>query len=283
MQKPNLFEYLDVCHYLNDLYKFRKKTESGFSYQLWSQEMSIRSRSYLRALVIKEKPIHESILPQLIKGLSLKSEELVYFDLLFRYNTAQIKELKNAYGAQLVTCWKKNVEEVQVKDIAEFLADPINPVVFTYLSFDDSISDFDEMCKNIGCEALRLQNAIRCLVWQKLVEGTVDSDGKISYKTVQPFFKVPSLAFSSVLKEFHIKGLALAQEASRLSSEQRKYFSTFVAVNEEQFLSVQAMIEEFNQKIMQITHDNLIKGKKIYRLNVQIFPVSNEISQQTPP
>lgn len=282
MQKPNLFEYLDVCHYLNDLYKFRKKTESGFSYQLWSQEMSIRSRSYLRALVIKEKPIHESILPQLIKGLSLKSEELVYFDLLFRYNTAQIKELKNAYGAQLVTCWKKNVEEVQVKDIAEFLADPINPVVFTYLSFDDSISDFDEMCKNIGCEALRLQNAIRSLVWQKLVEGTVDSDGKISYKTVQPFFKVPSLAFSSVLKEFHIKGLALAQEASRLSSEQRKYFSTFVAVNEEQFLSVQAMIEEFNQKIMQITHDNLIKGKKIYRLNVQIFPVSNEISQQTP-
>lgn len=277
MKKPNLFEYLDVCHYLKDFYKFRKCTEPGFSYEAWSNEMSIRSRSYLRALVLKEKPIHESILPQLIKGLSLKTEELVYFDLLFRYNSVQIKELKNSYGTQLVSFWKKNTQESEIQDVAEFLADPINPVVFTYLSFDDSPSGFDEMCKNIGCEPLRLQNAIRCLVWQKLIDGIVEADGKISYKTVQPFFRVPSLPNNQLLKAFHIEGLSLAQEASHLPSEQRKYFSTFIAMSEEELLSAQTMIEEFNQQIMKLLNNNLITGKKIYRMNVQVFPVSNEV------
>jgi uncharacterized protein (TIGR02147 family) len=279
MKRPLIFEYLDVGLYLQDVYKYRKSQEKNFSYAAWAEEMGIRSRAYLRALVLKEKPIHESIVPALIQGLRLNDEEVEYFDLLLRHAGAVLNSLKEAYGRQLLIKWKGVLQKIEIKDMQEFLSDPLIPVVFTYLSFDDSAPGVQDMARDLGCDVGRLQTALRCLIWQKLVNGEVREDGSVTYKAIETFFSVPSLPQSQVLKRFHLEGLSLAEQASELPSEQRKYYSTFMAADEAQFQKAQALIQDFNQRLLALLGHSQLRGKKIYRLNIQIFPVSNTVGE----
>lgn len=274
MTKPDLHQYLDVRSYLSDIYQFRKKTEPGFSYEVWTQEMGFRSRSYLRAIVIGEKPLHESALANFIKSLNLNATEIDYFNLLFRYSLAPTQELKDSYGRQLLQQWKINLSQIEVKDIESFLSDPFIPVLFTYFSFRDSSSDPEIICKALKCSLPNLRSAIKCLVWQKLIDGNIDEKGNIVYKTVKPYFTIPSISKSQYLKDFHREGLQLATQAIQKPSEERKYFSTFVAINETQLLEAQKLIEEFNQKLLAIYDSEELKEKKIYRFTSQIFPAT---------
>jgi uncharacterized protein (TIGR02147 family) len=241
MKKPDIYEYLDLRLFLKALYDYRKRFESGFSYELWATEMGFRSRSYLRSLVIGTKPLHDSILSPLVQSLQLDAGQTDYLTLLLNYSVTESKALKESYGRQLIHQWKVRIQQAQVTDIAEFLGDSVIPVLFTYLSFADASSDPAELEKVLHCEGERVKNALRCLVWQKLVEGQIDEHGKIRYRTVQPFFEIPSVPGNAALKQFR------------------------------QF---QELLQDFNQRVLALHESPELGEKKIYRFNAQIFPAS---------
>jgi len=274
MKKPDIFEYLDLRLYLVDFYRFRKTHESGFSYEKWTQEMGFRSRSYLRAVVVGKKPLHESLLLPLTKSLQLDGDGIDYLTVLLGYSIAPSPELKESYGRQLLQKWRAQIQRIEVPDISEFLSDSLIPVVFTYLSFEDASSDLALMAKHLHCEITRLQKALRCLVWQKLVEGSLDENGQVLYTTVSPFFKIPSLPNNLALRSFHREGLKQAEQAIEKPSAERKYYATFVAMDETQFLKFQELVQEFNDRMLSTFNSPELKEKKIYRVNTQVFPVS---------
>lgn len=277
-QRPNIFEYLDLKSYLGDVYNYRKTKEASFSYQRWADEMGIRSRAYLRAIVIGEKAAQESLTSSLLKGLQLSEDEAEQFILLLRAETAATPELKQLHTRQLMANWKVKLQQLEVKDSSEFLSDPFLPVLFTYLSFDQNSPNQKKMCEDLQCQPTELQEALRKLIWLKLIDGTVLDSGDISYKTIQPFFRVPSTNASPYLKEFHRKGIQLAEKAAELPSDQRKFYSTFVALNSDEFKQVQDLISDFNQRLLKLFNSTNPDGKKIYRINFQALPVSGEIT-----
>jgi uncharacterized protein (TIGR02147 family) len=272
MKHPNIYEFLDLRLYLFEIYQCRKLKESDFSYEKWAQEMGFRSRSYLRSIVIGEKPMHESLLVPLTKSLSLDVQQTDYLTLLLRYSIAPTTSLKESYGRQLIREWKAQIQKVEIADIVEFLSDSLIPVVFTYLSFKDVSSNLNVMCRFLNCEADRLQNCLRVLIWQKLVDGTIDDQGQIQYKTIQPYFKIPSLPGNPILKTFHQEGLRLANHAMERPASERKFYATFVAMSDDQFQKFQELIQDFNQRLLAICDSPDLQEKKIYRFNAQIFP-----------
>jgi len=274
MKKPDIFHYMDLRLFLKDLYLYRKSAEKSFSYEKWAEELGFRSRSYLRALVAGDKPLHESILEPLYKSLGLDEKRSDYLTLLLRYSTAPSDGLRESYGRQLIAQWRSLLHQIQVQDISEFLADPIIPVLFTYLSFQDATSDIVLLSKFLQCDPGRIASAMRCLVWQKLVDGTVQADGQISYKTTAPYFQIPSVPGNDALRNFHREGLRLATEALERPSTERKCYAAFVAMNEEQFGKFQELIQDFNQRLLSICDSSELGEKKIYRFNAQIFPAS---------
>ena len=274
MNKPDIFDYLDLRLYLEDLYKYRKTTESGFSYEAWAAEIGFRSRSYLRDLVIGKKPLHDSLLLPLSRGLDLDQDRLDYLILLMHYSVAPSVDLKLSYGRQLLYKWKVKIQQVQIADLVGFLSDSLVPVLFTYLSFPDASSDLEQMAEYFGVERERIQNSLRCLVWQKIVDGQFDEQGRVYYKTVQPFFAVPSENGNSLLKSFHKEGLKLAEQAMDRPSAERKCYATFLAMDEKQFLEFQKVVQDFNQRILGAFHSQQLGEKRIYRFNAQVFPVS---------
>lgn len=276
--RPSIFTYQDVLVFLKDIYKFRKHSVPGFSYDVWAKEMEIKSRSYLRALIMGTKPLQIQLLPNLLKGVTLNDEECGYFVALLHLHLAPTPALKVIYLKEVFTVWNAKARVTQVESVEEFLADSLAPAVFTYLSFDDHSSDVTRMAQDFQCSEHRIQLSLRNLIWNRLVEGSITEEGLVQYQTVTPYFKVPNMPGSSVLKKFHVEGLKLSQQSAELPSELRKLYSTFVALSEEQFKQTQGLIEDFNSKLLGILEDKSVRDKKIYRFNQQLFPVSEKIS-----
>lgn len=279
MQYPDLYEYLDTSLYLKDLYKYKKAKVPNFSYDLWATELEFKSRSHLRDIVIGQMPLTETLIPLFINGLKLDSQQTEYFTLLAKYSYAQSKQLKEVYGKSLIMLWKAKLHQIEVQDLQSFLADPILPVVFTYLSFDDTSSEISEISKRLNCDVLRVQNALKCLVWQKLVDGKIAEDGSVQYKTAQPFFKIPYSPNNHYLKQFHLDGLKLAEQAQELSVNDRRFYSSFVALSVEQFEEAQKMIRECNDRILSLFDSPTLDQRRIFRLNTQIFSMSAQQSE----
>lgn len=275
MKQPCLYQYLEISLYLKDLYKFKKSAISSFSYDLWAKEIGFKSRGHLRDIVIGKAELTESLIPVFIKGLNLNTTEIEHFTLLVRYSTAQSDITKAIYGKLLMANWKAKLNEIEIIDIESFLSDSVIPIVFTYLSFDDTASDLKEISSLLGYDKTRIQNALRCLIWQKLVDGQIDTQGVIKYKTTQPFFKIPDLPGNNFLRNFHIDGLNLAIQAHDFPTQSRKFYSSFMAVDDDQFIQIQNLIQQCHEKILALCNQPQLGTKKIYRLNTQLFPVSS--------
>jgi uncharacterized protein (TIGR02147 family) len=277
--KPLIYDYKDFAEYLNALYKFRKRTEASFSYEKWAEEMGIKSRSYLRSMVLGENAPTLSLVPSLLRGLKLNEEETSYFITLINFQLAPAPEIKAIYMKEIFRRWTRQIQETQIQDIAEFLADPVVPQLFTYLGFEDSPSDIQQWASDLRCSEEQIKNALKCLIWQKLVDGAVQDNGDVVYRTTSPFFRIPSDPANAHLKRFHAEGLKQAQEAAQKSSEHRKMYSAFVALSPE-FAKAQGLIQDFNQQILAIFHEKSIAGKKVYRLNQQLISVSEAVQTQ---
>jgi uncharacterized protein (TIGR02147 family) len=274
MQAPNLFEYLEVQYYLLDLYKYKKATVPSFSYALWASDLGIKSRGHLRDIVTGQVEITENLIPVFIQGLGLNSEEIEYFTLLVRYSTASSRTTKAAYGKVLVQNWKIKLHQLEIQDLQKFLSDSIIPVVFTYLSFDDTSSEVKTIANSLNTDTSRIQEALRCLIWQKLVDGHIDSDGIVKYKTVQPYFKIPDHPNNEFLKTFHMEGLKLAMKSHDLDPQTRKFLSTFVALSPQQFEEAQDILRDCGDKILGLFESPTLDERAIYRINFQLFPAS---------
>ncbi|AFY02411.1 TIGR02147 family protein [Bdellovibrio bacteriovorus] len=275
--KPNIYDYNSLPGFLKALYKYRKSTEEGFSYEVWAGEMGIRSRSYLRYLVLGEKPPTHSVIPALIKGLQLNEDELTYMNILVNFQLATTDSMRTLYLREIYKRCTRNLQETTIQDISAFFSDPLVPQLFTYLSFADSPSNLESWAQDFRSSIERIQNALKCLIWQKLVIGEVKEDGSTIYRTENDFFRIPSSPDNQHVRSFHAEGLRQAQEAVRGPTENRKLYSTFIALSADQFQKAQELIQDFNSQLLAIFNEKSITGKKVYRLNQQLLSVSEVI------
>jgi uncharacterized protein (TIGR02147 family) len=275
--KPQVYDHRNLSEYLTAVYEYRKRAEYGFSYEKWAEEMSIKSRSYLRQVALGKKIPAATLLPSLLKGLSLNSEETNYFVALFNQVIAPTPEIKAIYNKEIFKTWTRKIQEVQIQDLTQFLADPMIAHLFTYLSFDDSPSDLAQWSQDLNCDQERIERALKILIWQNLVEGKMDDDGQVMYRTTSPYFTIPSGA-SQHIRQFHMEGIKQAQASFDGPKEHRKMWSGFVALSEVQHAKAVEIINEFNQQLVAIFNETTIDGKKLYRFNQQLLTISQEVS-----
>ena len=273
MNEPNIFEYLDIRHFLKALYKYKKFKEKSFSYSQWADELSIKSRGNLRDIITGKASLGENLIPQFLKMLQCDNDKAEYFVLLTRYSYAPTEEIKEIYGKKLLPMWKRKLHEVEIKDIEGFLSSSITPILFTYLTFDDTSTSISEIAENLHCDEIDIRNSLRFLTWNKLIDGEVLPNGEIRYKTTQPFFNVPTTLNNSFIRDYHINTLKLAQQAHNYEKSSRRFQSYLIALTPEEFSFAVKTIKECNDQLLGLFNSSQLGHKKIYMLNYQVFPV----------
>lgn len=277
--KPQLVEYLDIHLYLKDLYHFRKNTERDFSYESWAAELNIKSRSFLRLVILGKRTLTVPVFQTIIQKLKLTSDEVVYAQVLFQYSFSSESGLKNLYGKELAKQWTAHVNQVVVEDLETFLADPFIPVAFTYFTCDKSSSDVLAVAKILMTTPARIKNAIIALTKLDLLECNVNDKNEIIYRAKQNYFRVPQTPGFNFLKTFHLDGLEQARKAHDLPFNERKFRSLLMTLSQEQIELAERLINDFATGIFkQMEMQKISETTKVYRLNLQLFPVSEVIT-----
>lgn len=289
LKRPYVFNYIDLQLFLRDIYAFRKKSEKNFSYESWAQELGLRSRSFLRLVITGRRNLTDQVFPLFAASLNLLPNELDYLSLLFRYSTATDRLLKESYGRQLIGKWNSHLEQVQIENVSEFLKDPSIPIVFTYFTKAKVSSDVRVIAHLLNLSKERVLLAIQALTYLRLLIPEMNDMQEICYRTAGPYFNVPNMPNNDFVKNFHFEGFRLAEQAHDLPFDQRKFRSLVLTMNEQQMKTAQQMISDFTRTVLSslatatpsasaIEEDTSHGSKsKIYRLNLQLFPVSEEI------
>jgi len=268
--KPQLKRYLDIHHFLQDLYEYRKRTEDGFSYETWSQELDFTNRSFLRQVVTGRRSLTTETAELLKKRLHFETSDKDYFDLLIRYSRATNHKEKEVLGQQMMKILKSESSQCEIGDYHAFISKPLHPQVQTLLSFVDIPKTPENLARILNKDLADVEEAL--LLLQKIKMAEKDEFGE--WRAVVRSFKVSDKLGSQALLQYHREALGEAIEASKLPPSERRYRSLLLPLNPDEFAVFLSEFNDFAERMKRKFDIDDFRGRKLHQVNLNIYSVS---------
>ncbi len=276
--KPEIKKYLNVHKYLQDYYEFRKSSNSDFSYEVWSREIGLKSRTYLRLLVFATRPINEPTAELLRKSLDLSSEDGAYFICLVHYTQSRTEEQRRVFGLQLSRYLTPNVDFHEVQQSFEFVANPLLPVLQTLLTFEDVIKTPASLSNILNVAEEQIVEGLKNLEGIGLAKKEEETK---EWASVSSSWRVPQNLKDLGLGEFYRNTLKKAEQSLHLPGEERRFRSLFVALSKDEYGDLLKDFEVFIQEQLKKRNVNEIENRRLYQLNFNLFPESKLMKTST--
>ena len=266
--RPVIFEYLDVLSYLKDYYLFRKSSSDKFSYETWSRELGLNSRSFLRMIVIGKKKVTAKLAEAITNQNFSTKLEKEYFVCLVKYSHARNSEERQKYGQKLMQILRSQYRP-QIVEKYEGFGKPLLPRLLTLIGFRDVGKSDSNLAKILKVKETEIKNALEVLEKLNLIN-------KINGEWVSEIstFKVPDKYGNSFLRQFHYESLEEAMRAFDLPKETRRFKSLILALNEKSLADLNQMLDEFSSEQVQRYECQEFASKNLYQLNFNIYPVT---------
>ncbi|WP_413560558.1 TIGR02147 family protein [Bdellovibrio sp. HCB209] len=277
---PVIFDFLDIQFYLQAYYQFRKSQDKQFSYDSWSQELGINSRSFLRLMVIGKKKVSARFIDSFCL-LTLKDpSQEEYFRYLVKYSQAASQKDKQAFGASLVQILKVNTQQKTIPEFESFVSTPLKPRLLTLLSFSDIDHSSQTLAQLFNIKESEIQKALHEMQEAGLIES--DSvDGQKRWKSANKKFKVQDKKGSEDLAKFHKQSLLDAIAAISLPLEVRTYKSLILPMSPEELaLFTQAMNTFSSEQFAKFSSDEYA-GRRLFQINLNVHPVTEPLREGT--
>lgn len=265
--EPNIFSYLDICLYLQDVYSYRKKLVTGFSYELWAQEMDVKSKSYLRFTVIRKRKISDEMAQKYIQNLKLDPHEKDYFVYLVLYSQAKNAEQKKVYGEKLTQLLRSNKNIPEVPSNADLLSNPLVIAVRSLLTFVDVTRTVTELSRLLKRPQAEIESALHNLQSQNLAEFV---NGQ--WQATQDYIRVPTTPADKAILSYHRESLLKAIDSQNLPADERSYRSLTLALSQEEYQNYLSELGCFVTQLFGKFKSESLTSKRLYQINFNLFP-----------
>lgn len=274
---PYVFNYINVNKYLLDYYAYRKTMTSKFSFDIWSAEMNLKSRSSLRMVCQGKKIVTDVFVEKFAANEKLSNSEKEYFNLLARYQHEKSKELKNAIFARIAEKTKILGNPTEIIERMKFLSDSILPTLHMLISFADFRATETNLIQTLKITKTQLKKHLDTLESLGLIQSqTVESKKEKTWVSTCKYFKVPDQVNNEAIKIYQKETLAESSEALLQKQEEETRFRTILfSLAQADFTHLSEDIENFMSKLKFKYGNDFIKDKKIYKVNLQTYPVTD--------
>lgn len=268
--KIPVFSYTDYRQLLKDYMKVRQARESHFSLRMFSRLSGFQCHNYMSLILQGKRNLASDHVRAITGVLKLTRQETEYFEILVAFNQSRTKDLQNRYITKLLSYWKRNpvttLNPAQYEIVSRWYCLVIREMVL----LDDFKNDPEWIARRLGkpVTASDVEEALRLLKECALLK---EVDGKLTQvdSNVLAEGEVPSLAIRNYHRNFIPKGI---EALDTVPIEEREINGTTIAVSPETFKKIKKRLKEFQVELLQmIPHDD--KQRRIYQLNVQLFPV----------
>lgn len=265
-KKPSVFDYLDVCQFLQTHYEWRKEHNPDFSLAKWSEELGLGSKVTLRFILKGMRSISPRSALVFRSQLFTTDLERNCFDALISYSQAKTTSEKQSFGMTLLALHKQSMTYVAV-DASVVEKSIYAPLVLALLTFQDLPKNSKTLAQLLNADENLISRVLEQLESEKLVNQS--SCGE--YQVQGDLFKFPD---NPSLRKFYEYWIDRSKQALDLPREVRKYRSLNFALTPGEYETALEKLNEYAAGLMSKFNHDSFSGRRLYMYETCLFPVS---------
>lgn len=270
--QPNIFDYMDIQHFLQDLFRQRKMADPTFSYGRWAQQLGFNNKTLLRLILQGKRKISAKTRLQFKVFLALEPLANEYFDVLTDYCQATSVSQKQILGLRLIQIQRRNFVQPEVSADLSLLQDAYGPIVLTLISSSQSALTAPEIEEKVCLASERVSLILKNLLQDGLI---AHEDGH--FRAVHSTFKINNHFGHQGLRNFYSHWLRQSVAAIDLPYELRRFRSLQILLSEDEFEDLNKSFQEFVLANLSRFERNTLENRRLYLMNSSLFPVTERL------
>ena len=284
---PPLADYMDYRKFLSDWYQHRrflsKRDLRPYSYAMFSAGADIKSPNYLKMIIEGRRNLSEEMIMKFSRAMSFNKEQSDEFRLMVLFDQAHDPAARNFFLKELSDFRvQQQLRNGQIdKRIWEKIPNWITWIL--YAMFDQNGVEFQpqklrELLRGKANE-VEIEDALKTLMNSgEVVRDEVSGQLRKSRNLVDTPDEVPVALVRKLQSQLMYLGLeSLFQD----SPAEREFGSLTMSLTHTEFDELRFKLRQMRK---QLHKDNSIKrmtnsGDRVYQLNLQLFPVTNEVKK----
>lgn len=272
---PKIENFTSAVEFLKSYYYYKKSLIPGFSFDAWSSEAGLKSRSYLKMIIDRKRNLTSEVVAKISHTLSLNEYEIDYFSLLAKADQASDENEKSLFlnrALEMKGAFKKVVE---VKRYSEFLSSLVLPQLQVLLSFNDLNRTAEGLSAFLNLPLNTTKQYLKKLEELGLASVTLDN----VWSAKEASFLVPQHLGQPALRKYHDQCLDEAKASQDLPVESRRFKSILLALSENEKNTFIEEINNFISKALAKYDSAEFNNKQLFKLNLNIYPTTKPFTK----
>ena len=272
--KP-IVEYQDYHAFLSDYYEERKRT-SAFSWREFAKIAGFVSPSYLKDVCSGKTNLSKVTMDRVASAIGLAGHEVTYFEAMVQFGNAKTDETKKKFLEQMHSIALDNKVRIVDKDAFEYYDTWKNPVVRELAPMMPGAmpGEIAKMCTQ-EVSALEVRKSLAFLERAGFLKQVGENVYVQTEKSVEGSKEGLPLAIRSMHREM---GNLAVDSLDRFTSGERNITGVTMGIDHETYERIVYELDECRKRITAMA-DDCRNIKQVYRLNLQLFPLSKEVAK----
>ena len=272
--KP-IIEYQDYHAFLSDYYEERKRT-SAFSWREFAKIAGFVSPSYLKDVCSGKTNLSKVTMGRVAAAVGLVGYEVTYFEAMVQFGNAKTDDVRKKFLEQMQSIALDHKVRIVDKDAFEYYDSWKNSVVRELAPIMPGAmpGEIAKMCTQ-EISALEVRKSLAFLERTGFLKQVGENVYVQTEKSVEGSREGLPLALRSMHREM---GRLAIDSLDRFASNERNITGVTMGVDRETYERIVHELDECRKKITAMAEEcNNIK--QVYRLNLQLFPLSKEVAK----
>lgn len=270
-------EYLDYRAYLSDYYAENKRCHA-FTWREFAKNCGFASPVYLKQVIEGKYSLSQKVVPQVVEGLRLVGYEREYFIAMVEFCHAKGQLEKQSHLSKMLSLAKEHsVVAVGLENI-RFFESYLNPLLRELAPAQPGKRPMDlaKICRP-QVSASDVSETLRYLI----ETGFLTQDENGCYRETNKSVKMPDTGGVSATELQRQMG-ELAIKALDLPRVERDMTGLTLGMSEKCYDEVVRELAECRRRIVALVQSDPVV-EKVYRLNMQLFPMTSKFSNKKHP
>lgn len=269
-------EYNDYRCYMRDYYEERKRT-SYFSWREFAKLAGFSSSGYLKLVCDGKTRLRQDGALKVARAMELSGYRLEYFCMLVEFCDASDERSRVQVFSRMRTLMEENGVRVLGAEAFDYYRSWVNPVVRELAPMMPGAkpSDIAKMCIP-EVTAGEVRNSLELMVRANLLERRPDG----TYVQMNKGLTGDPALLSASMKVMQKQVAQLAADAvDNVPAEERNISGFTLGISESAYRRLVEEIAAFRKRIKEIVSED--EGcNRVYRLNLQLFPLSEKLKDK---
>lgn len=272
----SVIEYEDYRSFMNDYYRWKKQT-SAFSWRDFTKKGGFTSPNYMKLVCEGKSGLSKTGVERAADAMDLVGAEREYFRQLVKFGQAKKDaDKKAAYTEmkEIASAHKVRVLEGESMSFYESWKFPVLRELAPMMPGAKPL-DIARACGN-AFSAEEVRNALAFLTRAKFLKKTADN----VYEQVDRSLQMSVAAMPVLVREMHKEMASFAKDAvEKYPVDERNFTGVTMGIDDEDYAEILKELEKCRKRIISIASAKK-GGNRVYRLNMQLFPLTDKVQKQ---